>query len=94
MNKYQTSRNDKKHLENKASKRSEKTHLTYCWLRADNSETNLTQLQNSHKRKSLTVYGEMGAMTREIKQALKSIRHIKAMIKNKDRAVKLARGQK
>ena len=89
-----TDLSEKKRMENKAQKLASNTNITYAWLRADNAETNLTQLRNSHKRKAVVGYHDRGKMTQELAQALESIQNIKTMIQDRGKVIKLAQGKK
>ena len=79
---------DKKRLENKASKMSQGTHLTYCWLRADNAETNIKQLQKSHELTPVVLDKHNDALEATINKALYFIETIKNLIKEKDQYLK------
>jgi len=79
---------DKKTLESKASKMAQGTHLTYCWLRADNAQVQINQLLQSHKLTPVCLDRDQGNFISEIEKALKKIENIKYMIKQKDQQLK------
>lgn len=85
---------EQQHIRKKASKTADRTHLTYCWLRADQASVQLGQLQRSHELTPVVIRKDLKPFNDLLWSILYDIEVLKGLIKNYQEHLKKQAGKK
>lgn len=93
MNNSRRDWKEQQRLRNKASKQQNKSHLHYCWLRADQAVVQLQQLKRSHEFSPVCLPEDHKDFLNELRIALSVIDRLKFLIKQKEQFLKDKKGK-